>query len=788
MRALIFIVVAVLSTNGHTDTIAGLDSDADKAAYCFYTKSLQLQYQAADSSNPAQALSALQTVQTWQGVLNALLPDRDIRNQHMATALQAYNQQAQETDGQPETLLQQVIVPAMPACAALMARSDLAVPPPAESEETPAPTPPAAIAQKPDTSFKGRPADSPFEKEVFAPGWRGDLLWTDVSPPQRVTLMSFDHIPPGKGSPAIHFNVRTAGSRARELCVGHLVEANSSPDGKTLFAFPAEGNDCGTARRVRITALSKDRLRMEVEDDGVTVASGELSAVSHAAWLPRMESVPAPAPTAPLSQVAQRPAAEDKAKGTNPKTEVAAETVQPAKATPQPAPVQRSCATCLPTEPADSATTDLFAGLFDDGLKGNFPWDWHDTDYFTERTKGTLTRTSPDEFTLVFDSKIPQLCVGGLVETGRSSGGFVIHLQVKPGEGTACKPRITHGYLYPYLTNDGTGNDGLVIVRMFDAEDRLITNALLRSETLQGRSFDMQKAYAVQQAMLDMEKQAKKVIQNRRMSAFENNPDYARLGPFYDSCMRSAPNIFGVMEPRPYCVCMANKFGVGERIPEAEFASYVNDFSLLVARFSGAHTKENRLYTRLAETCRSCSLSGREIEPYCTERDRLLYVANDYASMIRLLDKDEPIVEATDYYKKYFFRVYLQGFSQFCREDVVNPVQFDFIVKEFKIGDPWADPNGEVVQHDTTFVTARYAPRYKQFREDMDTAEPGDLVRVMEENLITNEAQLRRRISDVQTMLQVEYENRMAIRSHLEGQCGTRSVRRVYANLDGLVR
>jgi len=36
--------------------------------------------------------------------------------------------------------------------------------------------------------------------------------------------------------------------------------------------------------------------------------------------------------------------------------------------------------------------------------------------------------------------------------------------------------------------------------------------------------------------------------------------------------------------------------------------------------------------------------------------------------------------------------------------------------------------------------------------------------------------------------MEIEFENRRAIRDHLQGQCRSSSVQRVYANLDDLIR
>lgn len=767
-----------------------LTGDAGQAAYCFFAKSQQLQM-LAGSRDPLQALQQVKVLQNWEATTNGLLPERDARNRQLAAAMSLFAKQVEQVEqagGGAEEAKARVVEAAMPACERLMARDDLApqfaqaAPAPAVRENpTPEPAPPV---------FRERPSGTPFGKGVFAPGWRGDLDWLTGGAPERVTVTSHDTLPTARDAPEIHFTMRVFGSNARTHCIGSLIESGVSADGLTLLARPAPGNQCGVQRVVRVRALAPDRIRIDIEDAGSQVAFGEFTPVSAAAWLPESaslaalnvtpERVESPAATpAPVAAIAVKSASA---------------AAKPGGVTPIPAlaPQGMDCATCLPTDSAATAGEDLFAPLFVKPLEGRFYWDWHDSEYSNVRTQGQLKRLSaegdPLSFELSFESNITVLCVGTLRESGRSLDGFLLHLRVADGEGANCEPRVTHGYLLPYITGGEQPVASLLSLRLFDAADRMVTNALLRSTALEAMQIDLAKASRAKDVVRAMEADASERRKNRRLTDFQRSAEYPRLAPFYDACMNAADNILGVVGSAPYCLCMTQKFGTGERIPSAEFASYAQDFSRLVARFSGPHTDANKLYVRLDETCKTCSDSRYELEPYCAGRDTLLYAATDYVQMIRLLDKQEPIVESTDYYKKVFFRTYLQGFSLFCQDQVTDPVRFDYIVKEYEIGDPWADPEGRVTQHDTTYVTSRYAGRYERFRDELNKVEPGQIGNAIAGAAISSEAQLRRQISDVKSMIAIEAENRRAIRDHLKGQCSSPSVRRVYANLDGLIR
>ncbi len=104
------------------DVLAGFPSDGEKATYCFYSESMNVQM-AARGSDPMAALGLIQTVQAWQNILNTLLPDRDTRNQRMVTALQEFNRrQAQFGDSSPNEAKRKVVEQNASACKALLAQ------------------------------------------------------------------------------------------------------------------------------------------------------------------------------------------------------------------------------------------------------------------------------------------------------------------------------------------------------------------------------------------------------------------------------------------------------------------------------------------------------------------------------------------------------------------------------------------------------------------------------------------------------------------------------------------
>jgi len=778
--------------------LADLKNDAAKASYCFYTGSTGLQAEASQGGRGVALLPKLQALKSWESIVETLMPDRTTRNEQSIQTLTMFSEQvATRTNAglEAEAAKAAVIQDSAEPCSELLAQLQAKDLQPLSIAKTPQPNSPTQVAQTRDASpiAVERNPDSPFHKDVFAPGWRGDLVWSGNPNKIRAVLTSFDNIPPGKDAAEIHANLRVFG--ARTYCVGHIVESGSSPDGVTLYAKPNSGNECGAKDRVTsFYVVAEDRLRIEIRDNEAVVASGDFAPTAHAARFTLAKT------QTKIASVA----AEQESSSVNIGSSTADAEQQPTNITPALMPKgatkavtaktvpleKRNCLTCLPTDSKPVASANLLSRLLSQPLSGQFDWNWQRTNVPFDRSQGTLTRTSaPGElkqnFKLTFDSKRSAVCTGLLRETGRSGDGYLIHLKVDaPTNSQNCQPRVTHGYILPFTPSDTSKADFLWI-KLYSANDKQVTEAILRSPLLQpAAALDTGKAELAWNRFRAMEEAAKSGRKVEQLTAFQQSPDGKRLAPLYNGCMKAAPNIFGVMNQSVYCQCISLKFGVGDRLPAPELTRYSSDITPLFALIQAPHTDGNKLYTRIGETCRQCSLPGNELDSWCNERDSLLYVATNYADMIRLLDKDKPIVQATDYYKKVFYRTYLQGFSALCPNSIVDPVRFDYVITETDYGSPWDVPETKEVQRDSTFVARRYADKYERYREEIETPVTAQQIGgALNAAGSANEASIRRQINDAKTLIKTERENRQAIGKHLAEQCKSDSVRRVYANL-----
>ncbi|MFK7913234.1 MAG: hypothetical protein AB8B93_04925 [Pseudomonadales bacterium] len=453
----------------------------------------------------------------------------------------------------------------------------------------------------------------------------------------------------------------------------------------------------------------------------------------------------------------------------------------PVTAQPQPAPAAPAPQTPQ-TGPFDA---DVFAGLLSSPLRGKFRWNMHSTVYADVKTAGVLTRSAeqPAMFQVAFDSKISTLCVGNLVESSRSEDGYLMHLSVKPGAGEGCKPQVTRGLLYP-LTLDEQYSSRRVMLRLYDDAGRLITASLFNSKALGSKRLDQKKLLAMNDIVQRMDADNDNARRGAKFAKLSGNPDFVRLEPFYNSCMTQAPAIPGVEEPRDYCICMTYKFGVGGRIPEPEFASYTRNFSRLVER-SSVFTNDNKLYTRLAETCRRCSSPSAALHPRCDEMDTALLMPINFAEMIQRLEQPIVQLETTTFYKENFFVIYLQGYSNVCSAELENPVPFEYVVTEYTT-DPYAGTFANEVQRTRTNVARKHAPRYKAIYDKHSKLSPEQFGAALRSMAITSDAELRRSQSDLQARISSETEKRVSVREHLANGCRTESVQRVYSNLDAL--
>ncbi|MEM7612394.1 MAG: hypothetical protein AAF270_11980 [Pseudomonadota bacterium] len=451
---------------------------------------------------------------------------------------------------------------------------------------------------------------------------------------------------------------------------------------------------------------------------------------------------------------------------------------EPAKAAPAASPTPTTRQTGL-------FDKDVFDGLVTSPLRGKYRWNPHSSVYASVRTEGTFARArnGSSAFQLDFDSKITTLCVGQLIESHRSEDGYLMHLTVKPGTGEGCSPRVTRGLLFP-IAFDAQPASRQLMLRLYDDQGRLITASRFTSAVVRDKRLDQDKLLGMIALAQRMESDNDDKRRDAKLANLQRDADFPRLEPFYDSCMNTAATINGVVGTSDYCVCMTYKFGVGGRIPEPEFASYTQDFSRLVDRFR-IHTNDNQLYTRLAETCRSCSSPSGALHTGCAEMDTNLLIPANFAEMIQRLDQTELRLETSTFYKENFFVVYLQGYSDLCSDQIPDAVPFDYVVTEVTT-DPYAGTFSNEIQRDRTYVARKHSRRYEEIYDKHSKMSPQQFTAALRQMAITSESDLRRNQSDLQARIGRETEKRVSVRKHLEQGCSSASVQRVYSNLDAM--
>lgn len=788
--------------DGPADLPAEVDTPEARVAYCYYTFSMRVQ-DAAQSSNPSRMLALVQNVQDWQNGVERRFSDRQEMSAEIIKAKQIF-------DRQLETLIAQGGVSASNPQSYLLAQSAGAcqnelqqladyVPPvvPAEEITVVSNTVPAPAVQKPvqveaqAVQTQAAPSSSPFKKGVFYPGWKGDLMWAGGIK-ARMSLNSFDEIPTYAQDAAIHVNARSSGNDVRAYCIGHMVEFDRSPDGLTLLLKPAADAGCPDSKTIlSLHAAAPDRLRMEVRSNNSVVASGDLwphnggkglvMAVPEVSSEPQEKVVTPSLNAAPAASNNQLLTTADVRKVPEPATQSLTKT---------------GCTVCLPIESAAETTvaSPYVPGFFDVPWQGRFHWDWHHVDYMTARAQGKLTRKSgaagaekPLLLQLEYDSEYSDVCVGDLRETGRSVQGYIIHFEVEPRAGRSCNPRVTHAYLYPLSYKDNVDATlSLVLYR----DSQLISSGLMgppKDSPVQLRVIP-QFALQARDTVEGLKQVAANDLKQKKSEVFQASADYATIKPLYEACMSHEPDIFAVIQREPYCQCVAEKVGIGQQITGVPVQRFANDFASLVARLHGRSNQENKFYYRIGESCRHCSDERYELEPYCSGPDTLLYAATDYEKFIRLLERNAPKIEATDYYKKVFYRTYLQGYSAFCADHIQDPVPFVYTVTETTVGG-WDHGNVNVIQRDETLVERRYAEKYGRFYDEINA--PSGSVNIGQ--ALSNAAAgataqgIRRGIRDAQAMLETERTNRTAISAHLQQGCQAKPVREAYARLLNVV-
>ena len=302
------------------------------------------------------------------------------------------------------------------------------------------------------------------------------------------------------------------------------------------------------------------------------------------------------------------------------------------------------------------------------------------------------------------------------------------------------------------------------------------------SDALESRRLDPEKLVSMRNVVLKMQENSDEQRRTAKLTNLRSRADFARLEPFYNSCTNAAPT--SGQQTTNYCICMTYKFGVGERIPESEYQSYVGDFSRLTNRFQ-TFTDDNRLYTRLAEECRSCSNPEFTLRAGCDAPDTAMYLPTTFAGVIDQMEKGELRLESSEFYKENFFVIYLQGYSDFCSPRIADPVPFDYVVTETTI-DPYGGTYTNETQRDRTYVARRHADRYEAIYDKHAKMTPEEFFGAFEKLAIRDEADLRRTTSDLSTRVRIETEKRVAVRQHLSQGCSSQPVQRVYSRLSSL--
>lgn len=784
------------SLEGVSNPLEEVYEPQTRVAYCYYAFNLRAQ-NAAQMSSPGDMSALLKNVQDWQAGIEKYFPDRRELSASLVDAKNIFDNQLESFPRQPgaaaTTIQSQLLKRSEQACENELQQLANYVPP-LHLDETPIaalaagsapviaslePQVPAQDAQEPITF-----PPSPFTKGIFNPGWKGDLLWASGET-ARMVVSSFDEIQAYAQDPAIHINSRSFGNDVRAYCIGHMVEFERSLDGRTLYLAPASDSGCAEVDTVlSVHAAAADRVQIKVIYNKSVVARGELWPHNRAKLL--VMNVVGDKELA-LPKVAQQPE----------KPSMKFDTTKTKPTVPDDHGKKEECVACLAvdTEVATQVPSPYTAGFFNVTWQGRFHWDWHHVDYATVRTEGRLTKKTdaegPDNkltLQLDFDAEYSEVCVGDLREIGRSVQGYIVHFEVVPSAGQGCNPRVTHAYLYPLGFKDQVEPPlRMVLYR----GSQLISAGFIRPPENSPIVFRVDPAVALQAraAIEGLEKIAAIDLKQTKSAVFQASAEYDDIKPLYDACMAYQPDIYVVIEREPYCQCVSEKVGIGSQITGIPVGVYVDDFGQLVTRLHGPESEENKLYYRLGESCRHCSDERYALEPYCSGPDTLLYAATDYEKFIRLLETNAPKIEATDYYKKVFYRTYLQGYSAYCGDQIQDPVPFVYTVTETTVGG-WDHGNVNVIQRDETLVERRYAEKYGRFYDEINTPSSGgvDLRQTMSTAATQATYQgIRRQISDAQSMLETERANRTAISQHLQQGCDAQPVIDSYARLFYLV-
>ena len=100
--------------------------------------------------------------------------------------------------------------------------------------------------------------------------------------------------------------------------------------------------------------------------------------------------------------------------------------------------------------------------------------------------------------------------------------------------------------------------------------------------------------------------------------------------------------------------------------------------------------------------------------------------------------------------------------------------------------DPYGGTYTNETQRDRTYVARRHADRYEAIYDKHAKMTPEEFFGTFEKLAIRDEADFRRKTSDLSTRVRIETEKRVAVREHLSQGCNSKPVRKVYSRLSAL--
>lgn len=420
---------------------------------------------------------------------------------------------------------------------------------------------------------------------------------------------------------------------------------------------------------------------------------------------------------------------------------------------------------------------------------GKFRWDWNEVGRASLRKlRGKLVLASKADdkkyaFDLSFDTRIKGVCVSRLYETKRLSNGYIIKLETKKSENQNCDPSISHGFLLP-----ARGGDSSYLIVLYNYSTVVASSRLKSSVPGFDLALDSEVADTAGNYLARLEEDALQKGRVRKTAAFKNSAEFKKIEPLFNSCMNSTKVRQRYRAIESYCQCIAQKFGLGGRIPGEEFALYSKDFSKLYKRMY--ESDADKLHNRLGRTCGGCgyAYNGSDLEPWCSGVDSYLYAGRNYQDMIRILEKYPEKLNATKYYKRCFFMDYLKAYSAHCGDNIRDPITFTYTVTEVKQYDPWGPEYENIFYQEETKVERKYAKKYLNCYNGVDStsATVTDLMKGVNRTL-KNRPSWRSTMRDTQNMMEAERAKGKALKDHLENRCGSASVRIVYKNLYDLV-